>query len=112
MGIDPVLLQQRLMCPAFCDPVLCDDDDLIGIPDGGETVGDGDGRPSFGELFQALLDPAFALVIKGAGCFVKDKDRRIFQKYTGDGDALFLSRRRGGHPVLRRRCHSRPEALR
>ena len=84
------------MCPPLCDAVFCDDDDLVGVPDGGEAVGDGDGRPSFGEFFQALLDPAFALVVKGAGGLVENEDRRIFQEDAGNGDALLLAAGKAG----------------
>ena len=74
----------------FFDAVLCDDDDLIGVPDGGEPVGDGDRGAVPGEFFQALLDPALALVVQGARGLVEDEDGRILQEYAGDGDALFL----------------------
>ena len=79
------------MCPSLCDPVFGDNDDLISSPDGGQPVGDGDGRPVFGEFFQTLLDPAFAFVVKGACRLVQDQDGRVFQEYAGNGNALFLS---------------------
>ena len=79
------------MGPPLCDPVFGDDDDLICAPDRGQSVSDGDGRPVFGELFQALLNPAFAFVVKGAGGLIQDQDGRVFQEDAGNGDALFLS---------------------
>ena len=79
------------MCPSLCDPVFGDDDDLVSAPDRGQPVGDGDGCPVFGELFQALLDPALTLVVKSACRLIQDQDGRVFQEDAGNGDALLLS---------------------
>ena len=79
------------MCPSLRYPVFGDDDDLIRAPDGGQPVRDGDGGPVFREFLQALLDPAFALIVQGAGRFVQDQDGRILQEHAGNRDALFLS---------------------
>ena len=79
------------MCPSLRDPVFGDDDDLVSAPDRGKPVGNGDGRPVFGELFQALLDPALTLVVKSACRLIQDQDGRVFQEDAGNGDALLLS---------------------
>ena len=82
--VDPALLKQALMCPALCDPILCDDNDLVRISYGGQPVGDGDGGPVSGEFLQALLDPALALIVQGAGGLVQDQDGRVLQEHAGN----------------------------
>ena len=69
------------MSAAFFDAVFPDHDDLISIADGGQTVGDGDAGPVFGEFFQAFLNVALAFVVERAGGFIKDQDLRILQEY-------------------------------
>ena len=39
---------------------------------------------------QGILDDFFAFVVQGAGGFVKDQHRRVFQENAGDAEALFL----------------------
>lgn len=80
----------------FRDAVFGNHKDFVRIADRGETVGDRDGCTVFSEFFQAFLDSAFAFVVQGAGRLVQDQDGRIFQKYTGNGDALFLSTGKAG----------------
>ena len=108
VGVYASFCEQAFMCPPLCDPVFGDDDDLIRAPDRGQPVSDGDGRPVFGKLFQTLLNPALAFVVKGACRFIQDQDGRVFQEDTGNGDALFLSPLRDGRRVLPHRCHTRP----
>ena len=50
--------------------LVVDDDDFVGIPDGGKPVGDGDGGAVFRQRLQAFLDMAFAFVVQGAGGLV------------------------------------------
>lgn len=79
------------MASTLNDALAVDDDDLVGIPDGGETVGDGDGGAVSGELLQAFLDVAFTFIVQGAGGLIQDQDRRIFKEYPGNGDPLLLA---------------------
>ena len=53
-------------------------------------MGDNDAGAAAHELFQCLLDGQFALGVKGAGGFVEDKDRWVFQYGTCNADALAL----------------------
>ena len=59
------------------DAVVSHHQDLIGILDGGQPVGDGDSSTVVGQGVQTLLDPAFALVVQGAGGLVQDQDGRV-----------------------------------
>ena len=76
--VDSAFFHQLLVGTAFGDVLIIDDDDLVGVPDGGQPVGDGDGGTVFRQLLQTLLDVALAFIIKGAGGLVQDQDGRIF----------------------------------
>ena len=75
--IDSVFLKQHIMGSTLCNSIFRENDDLISMFNRRQTVGNGDGRPVFGQFFQAALDPAFAFIIQGAGGLIKDQDRRI-----------------------------------
>ena len=91
MCVDAALGEQRLMGAALCDTVVRHHQDLIRAADGGQAMGDGDGRAVFGQLGQALLDPALALVVERARGFIQNQDGRVFEEHARDRDALFLS---------------------
>ena len=59
------------------NPLVVDDDDLVRVADGGQAVGDGDGGAVLGQLLQALLDVALALVVQGGGGLIQDQDGRV-----------------------------------
>ena len=65
------------MGSTLCNSIFRENDDLISMFDRRQTVGNGDGRPVFGQFFQAALNPAFAFIIQGAGGLVQDQDGRI-----------------------------------
>ena len=77
MGVEAVLSEEAFMGSAFRDSILCNDDDLVRVPDRGEPVGDSDRRSVFGKFLKALLDPTFALIVQSAGRFIKYEDRRV-----------------------------------
>lgn len=91
------------MGAAFRNAIFCEDDNFVSIFDGGQTVGDGNGCPVFGELFQTVMNPAFAFIIQCTGGFVQNQNRRILQKNSGNGDALFLAAGKSG-TVLTDKC--------
>ena len=53
------------MLAAFHDLAFIEDVDLVGVLDGGETVGDGDGRAALHQALQGFLHEALALRIEG-----------------------------------------------
>ena len=67
MRIDAVLFDELLVGASFSNAAVRDYQDFIRIADGGEAVGNGDGGAVLGQDLQALLDPAFALIVQGAG---------------------------------------------
>ena len=79
------------MGTAFCNAVVCNDEDFVRVPDCRKTVGDGDGCPSLCQLVQTLLYKAFAVVVQRTGGFIQNEDWRIFQKDAGNGNPLLLS---------------------
>ena len=71
-------------------PVL-QDDNLIGIFDGGQTMGDDKQRFPFCQSSDRLLDFFFVLLIGERWCFIQNHDRGIFQNHAGNGNALFFA---------------------
>src|SRR3954462_13039236 len=58
LRVAPVLGEELLVCGALGDRALVEDDDLVGVPDGGQTVGDRDGRATLGQAVERRLDVA------------------------------------------------------
>ena len=69
------------MGPAFRNAVVRDHDDLVGLADGAEAVGDHDGGAAAGQLFERSLNVPFTVIIQCRSCFVENQNRRILQKY-------------------------------
>ena len=79
------------MRAAFGDPALVEDDDLVGVDDGREAMGDDDRGPARGDALQGLLDRRLGPAVEGAGRLVEDQDRRVLEQGSGDRDALLLA---------------------
>lgn len=75
----------------LCDAAFFEHDDLVGVADGAQAVGDDEARPAFHEAVEAGLDEAFGLAVEVAGGFVEDEDAWVGKDGTGDGDALLLA---------------------
>ena len=74
----------------FDYPSFVDDDDLIGVSDGREAVGDDEAGAPFHQLVESLLDLHLGAGVDRAGGLVKDEDSRIGQDRPGDGNELTL----------------------
>ncbi len=68
-----------------------EDDDLVGVEDGVDALGDDEGRAVLHQAVQGLLNLGFRLHVHGAGAVVEDQDPGFDQHSAGDGDALFLA---------------------
>ena len=79
------------MGAGFYDFPMVQHQDLAGILDGGEPVGDDEGCPPYHEPVQGFLDDPFAFRIQGRSGFVQNQDPGIFQDGPGNGDALALA---------------------
>ena len=67
------------MCSLLGDSAAGNDDNLIGILDGGKTVRDNERRSALAECVKRLLDENFRRVVKRARRFVQNQDRRFFK---------------------------------
>ncbi len=52
-------------------------DDLVGLPDGGKTMGDDDRAATGDQLVDGFLDELFGFGVDGGSGFVQDQDRGI-----------------------------------
>ena len=84
-------LDELVVRALFNDTALVEHTNEVGMADGGEAVGDGDGGAVLHQSFQGLLHKALTLRVEGAGGFIQNEDRRILQDSTGDADALTLT---------------------
>jgi L-ascorbate metabolism protein UlaG (beta-lactamase superfamily) len=90
-GIKPVAFGEVFMASAFHDASAFQDEDLVGVPYGGEPVGDDEAGPVFHEAVEGLLDQPFGGVVHAGGGLVEDEDGRVFEQGAGDGEALFFA---------------------
>lgn len=65
--------------------------------------------PPFCKNFQRFLHHLLTLIIQRGRGLIKNQDRRIFQKHTGNGQTLLLPRRTTSRLVARYLCHIHPE---
>lgn len=81
------------MGAALHDAAFVHDPYLVGVLDGGQTVGDDDGGATLHELFQRLLHDMLRLGVEGRGGFVEDEYRWVLEQGARDADTLSLSAR-------------------
>ena len=72
--------------------VLQTEDD-VGVLDGGEPMGDGDGRPALRGPLEGVLDQPLGLGVQRRGRLVQDQDRGVLQEDARDGQPLLLPAR-------------------
>ena len=65
------------MRPALGDPSAVEDDDLVGLADGRQAVGDGERGATLGQAVERLLHRALGLVVERAGGLVEDQHGRL-----------------------------------
>ena len=64
------------------DAVLGQNENSVGISDGRQAVGDGEGCSALCEPLKRFLNELFALVIERRGRLVKQQNGRIFQEHA------------------------------
>src|SRR6185437_6632504 len=79
------------MAAALDDLAVLEHQDLVGVDDGGEAVGDDERGTVLRDLAQAGLDLALGLGVERRGRLVADEDARLLEDDAGDGDALLLA---------------------
>ena len=68
----------------------------VGVAQGGEAMGDGEGGAPLHQREQAGLDQLLGLGVDRRGGFVQDQYARVVEDGAGDGDALALA---AGEPL-------------
>ena len=79
------------MAAFLCDLPILQDDNLVGILNGGESMGNDDGGAALPGLVQCLLHYLLTLCVQGRGGLVQEKDPGVSHQSPGNGDALLLS---------------------
>jgi len=77
----------------FHDHAPVDHDEPVGAQNRAQAVGNDQSRAGAEKIFHRLLDQPLTLAVETRCRFVEDHQRGVFEKNSGDGDALALSAR-------------------
>jgi len=77
--------EEGVVRAAFDDPAVVDDEELVGLADRAQAVGDDEGGTAVHEAQQPLLDLLLGARVDAAGGLVEDEDARVGQDGAGDG---------------------------
>ena len=83
--------KQLRLCAGGFDPALIDNNDLIGIGDGRQPVGDDQQRLAPHQPCQCRLDDRLVFRVSVGSSLIENDDRCILQHGAGNGDALPLT---------------------
>ena len=93
VGVQPSGREQLLVLAALPDPAAVDDQDLVGLLDGGQPVGDDQRGPAGQGRGERVLNGNLLLGVEVRGGLVEQHDSRGLQQQPGQGDPLFLAAR-------------------
>ena len=79
------------MSTLFNSATLLKDNDVVGLLDSRQSMGDGDGSAVLSDPVEGSLDDLFTLGVNGTGGFVEDDDLRLLDDTSGDGKTLLLT---------------------
>ena len=79
------------MGAALDDAALVDDQDLVGLADGGQAVGDDQAGAAFERGVEGALDGVLRLGVEVGRGLVEHDDRRRLEEQAGDGEPLALA---------------------
>lgn len=79
------------MAAGFGQAALVEDQDAVGVADGGQAVGDDDGGAALHEFFDGGLDELFGFGVDAAGGLVEDEDARVVGDDAAEGQQLALA---------------------
>mmetsp|Transcript_26216 Transcript_26216/g.53433 ORF Transcript_26216/g.53433 Transcript_26216/m.53433 type:complete len:214 (-) Transcript_26216:526-1167(-) len=82
--------EQVFMLALLDDLAMSEDKNVVGIANGGQTMGDDDCRPPHHERVQRVLHKLLACRIEGGGRLVEEKDARVSDQCARDCHALLL----------------------
>ena len=83
--------EEVVVAAALDDAAAVHDEDLVGVADGREAVGDDEAGALRHEPVERLLDEPLGLRVHARGGFVEDEDGRVFEQRAGDGNALLFA---------------------
>lgn len=89
VGVGAGLVGHILVGSPLGDPAIVHDDNFVGIADGGEPVGDDEGRAT--AAAQIVVNFLFDERVEGAGGFIEEEDGRISGEGAGDLHSLGLA---------------------
>src|SRR5438093_10250553 len=85
--------EQLVVASLLDDAPALDDDDPVGVADGGEAVGDHDRGAAGEQRRQRLLDPRLGAQVDGGGGLVEDQKARVCDERAGEREQLALAGR-------------------
>ncbi|GJC95043.1 hypothetical protein ColKHC_03869 [Colletotrichum higginsianum] len=91
LGVAAVHLHQLGVRALLDDASLVEDVDDVGLLNGAEAMGDGNGGAALGGLVEGGLDDVLRLGIEGRRGLVQQQDLGVADEGAGDGDALLLA---------------------
>ena len=91
--ISTLLLKKLIVGTLFDNAALGHNDDLVCVSDGRQSVRDDDGRSTLGCYLKSCLNNTFGLGIQSRCGLVKQKNLRIADHRTGNGNSLLLTSR-------------------
>jgi hypothetical protein len=91
VGVQPPGREQFVVLAALADPAAVNDQDLVGLLDGGQPVGDDQRGPAGQGRGERMLDGDLRLGVEMRGGLVEQHDGRSLEQQPGQGDPLFLA---------------------
>jgi len=91
LSIKLALRVERLVRPEITDFSAIEKQNLLSELNRAETMCDDEHRFVRHQLFECFLHHPFALGIKSRGRFIKNQNRRVFQKSARNRNPLFLA---------------------
>jgi len=101
--IQPLLVQQRLMVADLCNSALVQNNNLVGVADGAEAVGDDQRGAGAVDVLHRQLDGPLGFVVEAGGRFVEHQYVGIDQQSAGNAKALALATGEAARPARQQR---------
>src|SRR5690606_3562940 len=95
-GVEAAALEELVVRALLAQLAAVEDEDAVGVLDGGEAMGDDDGGAAAHEGVERMLDLALERGVDGAGGLVEDEDERVEGERAGEGEELALADGEGG----------------
>ena len=90
-GVEAAGGEEFVMDSPLGDLAAFENEDLIGMANGRESVRDDEAGTVLHEAVEGLLDEPLGGRVHTRGGFIEDEDRWIFEKGASDGEALFFT---------------------